>query len=148
MKKFIGSQSSQSTCFVRLVSDIFRCFFWNWAKLKLNMMFNWKYIFVSTGLFWGALICFASCGSHFSSFFGYFLRGHFRKCVARSEKLVYDYYGLWLGKLSPAQKLPHLSHAEIVIHKCFHVSLIQNFVICLIFYHTITTSNNPEKESF
>ena len=38
-------------------------------NLKLTIMFNWKYIFVSTGLFWSALICFASCGSHFSSVF-------------------------------------------------------------------------------
>ena len=38
-------------------------------NLKLTIMFNWKYIFVSTGLFWSAMICFASCGSHFSSFF-------------------------------------------------------------------------------
>ena len=34
-----------------------------------------------------------------------FYFGYFRKCVARSEKLVYDYYGLWLGKPSPGQKL-------------------------------------------
>ena len=72
-------------------------------NLKLTIMFNWKYIFVSTGLFWSALICFASCGSHFSSVFFFFF-GYFRKCVARSEKLVYDYYGLWLGKPSPGQK--------------------------------------------
>ena len=38
-------------------------------NLKLTIMFNWKYIFVSTGLFWSALIRFASCGSHFSSVF-------------------------------------------------------------------------------
>ena len=38
-------------------------------NLKLTIMFSWKYIFVSTGLFWSALICFASCGSHFSSVF-------------------------------------------------------------------------------
>ena len=98
-------------------------------NLKLTIMFNWKYIFVCTNLFWSALICFASCGSHFS--FGYFRKcvarfeilvydyyglwlcklwfalffRYFRKCVARSEKLVYDYYGLWLGKPSPGQKL-------------------------------------------
>ena len=33
-----------------------------------------------------------------------FFSGYFHKCVARSEKLVYDYYGLWLGKPSPGQK--------------------------------------------
>ena len=33
----------------------------------------------------------------------FFFSGYFRKCVARSEKLVYDYYGLWLGKPSPGQ---------------------------------------------
>ena len=27
--------------------------------------------------------------------------------MARSEKFVYDYYGLWLGKPSPGQKLLH-----------------------------------------
>ena len=69
-------------------------------NLKLTIMFNWKYIFVSTGLFWSALICFAL----FALFLIFFSFGYFRKCMARSEKLVYNYYGLWLGKPSPGQK--------------------------------------------
>ena len=42
------------------------------------------------------------CKRWFALFLGFFF-GYFRKCVARSEKLVYD-YGLWLGKPSPGQK--------------------------------------------
>ena len=43
------------------------------------------------------------CKLWFALFLGFFF-GYFRKCLARSEKLVYDYYGLWLGKPSSGQK--------------------------------------------
>ena len=43
------------------------------------------------------------CKLWFALFLVFFF-GYFRKCVAGSEKLVYDYYGLWLGKPSPGQK--------------------------------------------
>ena len=71
-------------------------------NLKLTIMFNWKYIFCFHGPFfeehWYALQAVVRT-------FPCFFFGYFRKCLARSEKLVYDNYGLWLGKPSPGKKL-------------------------------------------
>ena len=47
---------------------------------------------------WSALTCFASCDSHFYSFFS-------ANASKEVEISVYDHYGLRLGKPSPGKKL-------------------------------------------